>query len=61
MTTNSEKARRLGALANQGKLDQVKLAALSLGRRQTIPTREQIIEHGGGVGGYLKAYRKLNG
>lgn len=58
----AQKAQRtLGNLANKGELDQVRLTALSFERQQTIPTREQIIEQGGGIGGYLKAYRKLNG
>jgi hypothetical protein len=51
----------LGAAARGARtLDRVKLLELQSHTPQTIPTREQVAAKGGGVGGYLRAWRELN-
>jgi hypothetical protein len=51
---------KLGRAARAGTVDQVKLLELQHQTRQIIPTREQVAAKGGGVGGYLRAWRELN-
>ncbi len=54
------KAQRLGRAARGGRVDQVKAIELQGQTRQVIPTRAQVAEKGGGVGGYIRAWRELN-
>jgi hypothetical protein len=42
-------------------LDGAKLAELQSHMKQIIPSKTQVAEKGGGVGGYLRAWRELNG
>jgi hypothetical protein len=42
-------------------LDGAKMAELQSHTKQIIPSKTQVAEKGGGVGGYLRAWRELNG
>lgn len=52
---------KVGRAARYGRIDPAKAAELQNQTRQVIPTRAQVIEKGGGIGGYLRAWRELNG
>jgi hypothetical protein len=54
----ADRQARLGAAAR--KANPAKLHELSHQTQQAIPTAAQVAEKGGGVGGYLRAWRELN-
>lgn len=61
-TNKARKAAALGLAARTRHVDPVKMLALSnkAAAAAKQPSAEQIVEKGGGIGGYLRAFRELN-